>query len=45
MQRRCMRKMWGMGDVYGDLVDTLHIMGREQWSYYYMRENLRENAR
>jgi hypothetical protein len=34
-----------MGDEYGDLVDTLHIMGSEQWNYYYMRENLRENTR
>jgi hypothetical protein len=27
-----MRKMWEMGDEYGDLVDTLHIMGSEQWT-------------
>jgi hypothetical protein len=40
-----MREMWEMRDVYGDLVDTLHIMGSEQWDYYYMRETLRENAR
>jgi hypothetical protein len=40
-----MRRIWGMGDVCGDLVDTLHIMGSELWNYYYMRENLRENAR